>query len=154
MKTCRSIALGMVFAVLACRPGFAADDAALVRILTRAYLAHNFAFYCAQYDHSVIDRTKGESGNMQQLMLHIRGEVVFGLPESEASMVVVHSADAARAGALLAVRKLYGPNPTEERARLTEWCENSAVPFIQELVASHDKDHASLDRVIQKAKQE
>jgi hypothetical protein len=153
MKVCRRIALGIAFLAIACRPVFAADDEALARILTRAYIAHNFVFYCAQYDPTIISRTTGASGNMQQLMLHIRGEVVFGLSESEASTVVVRSADAARAGALLAIRKLYDSNRIEERARLTEWCENSAVPFIQELVAWHDRDHASFDLVIQKAKQ-
>jgi hypothetical protein len=95
MKRYGAIALAIGFAILGCGSGIAADDKALIRILTRACVAHNFALYCTQYDHSIIDRTKSAIGDMQQLMLHIRGEVVSGLPEFEASTVVVRSADAA-----------------------------------------------------------
>lgn len=153
MKCRTKIGLSASFAVLVWASAFAADDESLVRILTRADVADNFAFYCAQYDPSIIDRTRSAVGDMQALMLHIRGEVISGLPESDAARIIVRSADAARIGALVAIRKHYGPNPDKERARLHEWCEKSVVPSLKEFVARHDEHHAVFDRAIRKAKQ-
>lgn len=153
MKHQTKIGLGAILAVFICAPAFAVNDETLVRILTRAYIADNFAFYCAQYDPSIINRTRSTVGDMQALMLHIRGEVVSGLPESEASRIVIRSADAARTGALLAIRKHYGPNPDKERARLHEWCKKSVVPSLKEFVARHDGRHDVLDQEIREAKQ-
>ena len=149
----RMCVLGVACLVLASRPALAADDEALVRLLAKADLAHNFAFYCAQFDPSIIEATKSTVGDIQALMQHIRGEVVSGLPQPEAFQIVVRSANAARAGALLAVRKLYGPNREEERARLTEWCRKSVLPSLREFIALHDGNHAVLDKAIQRAKQ-
>lgn len=154
MITRWKIAFVLICALVANGRSLAADDDALVRILARADIAHNFAFYCAQFDPSIIDRTRSAIGDMQALMLHIRSEVVSGLPEPEAFRVVVRSANAARAGALLAVRKLYGPNRQEERARLTEWCQESVVPSLREFVAQHDNNHAVFEKAILRAKQE
>lgn len=145
-------ALVLICAVVANGRSLAADDDALVRILARADIAHNFAFYCAQFDPSIIDRTRSAIGDMQALMLHIRSEVVSGLPEPEAFRVVVRSANAARAEALLAVRKLYGSNPSEERARLVEWCGKSVTPFLKGFVSQHDSNHVLLDEAISRAK--
>jgi len=133
-------------------PAVAADDETLVRILARADIAHSLASYCAQFDSSILDRTTSSVGNIQSLMLHIRGEVVSDLPQAEALNVVVRSANAARAGALLAIRKLYGPDLDQERARLTSWCENSVVPSIKQFIAWHDDDHATFEWAIQRAK--
>lgn len=146
--------LGLVLASLIFGPSSAADDEALVQILAKADIAHNFAMYCAQYDRSILDKTRSTVGDMGELMLHIRAEVVSGLPESEAAQVVVRSANAARQGALLTIRKFYGQDPTEENTRLSEWCKNSVVPLLKEFVTQHDNDHASLDEAIRKAKQE
>ncbi len=153
MKRRTKIGLSASFAVLVWASAFAADDESLMRILTRADIADNFAFYCAQYDPSIIDRTRSTVGDMQALMFHIRNEVVSGLPESEARRIVVQSAGAARTGALMAIRKHYGPNPVEERARLHEWCEKSVVPSLKEYVARHDEHHVVLDQEIRRAKQ-
>lgn len=154
MKKRGKVVLGLVLASLIFGPGFAMDDEALVRILEKADAAHNLASYCAQYDPSIIDRTRSTVGDMQQLMLHIRAEVVAGLPEPEALQIVVRSADAARAEALLSIRKLYGQNRNEEHARLSEWCKNTVVPLLRGFVMQHDNDHATLDEAIRKAKQD
>ena len=84
-------------------------------------------------------------GDTRALAQHIRGEVVAGLPLEEANQIIIRSAQAARAGALLAVRRLYGPNPDEERTRLTEWCQHSAEPSVQDFVNAHDQHHDQLD---------
>ncbi len=118
----------------------------------RADIAHNFAFYCSQFDPSILDRTRSKIGDIQTLMAHMRGEVVSNLPEAEAARIVIRSADAAYSGALRAVRRFYGSNQQEERARLIDWCENTVVPSIQELVAQHDNNHAALDQAIRRAK--
>lgn len=154
MNSRGKIVLGLMLASLILGQSYAADDEALARILAKADIAHNFAAYCAQYDHSIIDRTRSTVGDMQQLMLHIRAEVIAGLPESEAAEIVVRSANAARAQALLAIRKLYGQNQSEENTRLSEWCEKSAVPFLKEFGAQHDNDHRVLDQAVWKAKQD
>lgn len=145
---------GVLLATFLCAQAFAADDVTLVRILARADIAQNFAVYCSQYDPSIMERTRSKQGDMQSFMLHIRGEVVAGLPQDEAFGVVVRSADAARAGALIAIRKLYGQNPSEEHARLADWCEKSVVPSIKEFIDRHDEHHELFDEAIQKAKEQ
>ncbi|MFG1464587.1 hypothetical protein V5F77_17010, partial [Xanthobacter sp. DSM 24535] len=135
-------------------PTFAADDNSLVRILAKADIVHNFVVYCAQYDPSIIERTRGSVGDAQQLMLHVRSEVISGLPQAEAMEVVVRSANAARIGALLAIREHYGPNQSEERERLSNWCESSAVPLVKEFVSSYDDHHDAFDAEIARAKED
>lgn len=153
MKCTWKVGIGALLAAFLCAPVFAADDVTLVRILTRADIAQNFAAYCAQYDPSIVERTKNTQGDMQGLMVHIRGEVIAGLPQDEAFQIVVRSADAARTGALLAIRKFYGSDPSEERAQLSDWCEKSVVPAVKEFIDRHDEHHELFDEAIQKAKQ-
>lgn len=86
-------------------------------------------------------------------MLHIREEVTSGLPQAEASLIILHSANAARAGTLLAIRKLYGPDPKTDRARISDWCETSVVPSLKEFVARHDQHHELFEQTIAGAKQ-
>lgn len=150
MKKRGKIASGLILISLISGPTYAADDEALVRILTRADIAHNFASYCAQYDRSITDRTKSAVGDMRELMLHIRAEVIADLPEPEAFQIVVRSANAAHAVALLAIRGFYGQG--EEYTRLSAWCENTVVPSLNEFVTQHDNNHSVLDEAIQKAK--
>lgn len=145
-------AIGLL--VVVCARTFAADDdLTLVRILARADITQNFVFYCAQYDPSIIERTRSSVGDAQQLMLHIRGEVVSGLPQGEAAQVVLRAANAARAGALIAVREHYGPDRAEEHARLASWCEKEVMPSVEEFINRHDHHHELFDEAIQKAKQ-
>ncbi|TAL81384.1 MAG: hypothetical protein EPN75_04565 [Beijerinckiaceae bacterium] len=152
MKQALKFGTAAIFLISVCVPAVAADDLTLVRILARADMAQDFAFYCAQYDPSIIAKTKSNVGDAQALMLHIRSEVTSGLPEPEAARVVLLSASAARNGALLAIRKLYGPDRRGERARLADWCETSVVPLVQEFAAMHDQHHEMYDESIQRAK--
>lgn len=154
MKKYGNIVSGLILASLISGPSIATDDEALVRILTRADIAHNFASYCAQYDRSITDRTRSAIGDIRELMLHIRTEIIADLPEPEAFQIVIRSANAAHTGALLAIRGFYGQNQYEEYARLSEWCENTVVPSLKEFITQHDNDHAALDEAIRKAKQE
>ena len=154
MKQLWKLGTVAILFVMACAPSFAADDLTLVRILARADIAQNFAFYCAQYDPSIIERTKSSVGDTQALMLHIRSEVTSGLSQEEAATVVLKSANAARTGALLAIRKQYGPNPEEERTRLAQWCETSVVPSVKEFIARHDQHHEVFDQAIRRAKRD
>lgn len=135
-------------------PTFGADSDNLVRILEKANIAHNFVVYCAQYDPSIIGRTRSNIGDAQQLMEHVRGEVISGLPQAAAMEVIVRSANAARIGALLAIREQYGPNRSEEDERLLNWCERSVVPSINEFVSSHDDHHDAFDAEIARAKED
>jgi hypothetical protein len=153
MKCARKVRVGAMLAALTCTPTYAADDLTLVRILARADIAHDLAYYCAQYDSSIINRTRSSVGDAQALMLHIRSEVISDLPQNEAAQIVLRSANAARTGALLAIRRLYGQNRKEERARLADWCERTVVPSLKEFVAWHDQHHEMLDQAIESAKQ-
>ena len=121
MKKFVRIAIMIVLGLSSAVPAFVADDDVLVRILTRANIANNFTEYCAQFDPSIIQSTRSAIGDTRALAQHIRGEVVAGLPFEEANQIIIRSAQAARASALLSVRRFYGPNPDEERTRLTEW---------------------------------
>jgi hypothetical protein len=134
-------------------PAQATDQMTLVRILTRADIAHNFTIYCAQYDPSIVERTKGGNGDIQSLMLHVRDEVVAGLPQAEAKEIVVRSANAARAGALMAIREHYGSDSAQERSRLSNWCKATVLPSVIEFVKRHDDKHQLFVEAIRNAKQ-
>ncbi|TAL79444.1 MAG: hypothetical protein EPN75_09205 [Beijerinckiaceae bacterium] len=152
MKQALKFGTAAILLISICAPAMAADDRTLVRILARADMAQDLAFYCAQYDPSIIAKTKSSVGDVQALMLHIRSEVTSGLPETEAARVVLLSATAARNGALRAVRKLYGQDPRRERARLASWCETFVVPLVREFAAMHDQHHEMIDQAIERAK--
>lgn len=142
-----------ILLILACTPTLAVDDLTLIRILARADVAQNFASYCAQYDPSIPDRTKSSVGDAQALVLHIRQEVTSGLPQAQAGSIIVRSENAARAGFLLAIRKLYGPDPKTDRGRILDWCETSVVPSLKAFVARHDQHHELFEQTIAGAKQ-
>ncbi len=146
------IAITIVLSLSSAVSAIAADDESLVQILTRADIVDNFTEYCAQFDPSIVRRTGSGIGDVRALALHIRNEVVAGLPFEEANQIILRSAQAARAAALLAVRRLYGPNPDEEHSRLTEWCQHSAEPSVQEFVNAHDQHHDQLEAFIESAK--
>ncbi len=153
MRNLICVVITTVLGLSSAVPANAADDEALVQILTRADIADNFTEYCAQFDPSIVRRTSSGIGDIRALALHIRGEVVAGLPFEEASRIVIHSAQAARAGALVAVRRLYGPNPDEERARLAKWCQQSVERDVKNYVNAHDRHHDQLDILIKNAKE-
>jgi hypothetical protein len=146
------VAITIVLSLTSAVSAIAADDESLVQILTRADIADNFTEYCAQFDPSIVRRASSGIGDVRALALHIRDEVVAGLPFEEANQIILRSAQAARTSALLAVRRLYGPNPDEEHSRLTEWCQHSAEPSVQEFVNAHDQHHDQLEGLIENAK--
>lgn len=151
----RSVALALLcgLTLLLTASASAQNDAALVRILGRADIADQFTEYCAQFDPSIVQSTRGAIGDTRALALHIRGEVVSGLPTTEAGQIILRAAQAARAGALLAVRRLYGPDSNETKARITKWCQAKVEPDIKDYVNAHDFHHDRLTAAIQNAKQ-
>ena len=85
-------------------------------------------------------------------MAHVRNEVISGLPQVKANEIVVRSANAARAGALIANRKHYGPDQKEERTSLSNWCRKSVLPSLLEFVTRHDDHHYLFVEAIKSAK--
>jgi hypothetical protein len=152
MKKFVRIAIMIVLGLSSAVPAVAADDDVLVRILTRANIANNLTEYCAQFDPLIIQRTRSAIGDTRALAQHIKGDVVAGLPFEEANQIIIRSAQAARTGALLAVRCLYGPNPEEEHTRLTEWCQHSVELTVQDYVNAHNQYHDQMDVFIENAK--
>jgi hypothetical protein len=152
MKKLAGFAIAIVLGLVPSIRAIAADDEALVQILTRADIADNFTEYCAQFDPSIVQRTSGAVGNTRALALHIRDEVIAGLPFEEAKQIAIRSAQAARTGALLSVRRLYGPDPNEEHARLAKWCQQSVERDVKNYVNAHDKHHDQMDISIENAK--
>ncbi|MFH1556121.1 MAG: hypothetical protein ABII76_14870 [Pseudomonadota bacterium] len=130
----------------------AADDDALVRILTKAFLAQNFAAYCAQFNPDIANTTRGKEGNISQLVQHIRSDVIEGLSKEDAEIVIRRSADAARAGALLAIRRFYQSDLSLQRQEIAAWCTLSIPSDIVEYVQDHDGQHDQFDRAIAAAK--
>lgn len=61
-------------------PTFGADSDNLVRILAKANIAYNFVVYCAQYDPSIIGRTRSNIGDAQQLMEPLPVRMVMAPP--------------------------------------------------------------------------
>ncbi len=152
MKRLFGAAIAIVLGLSSSVPAIGADDGALIQILARADIADNFTEYCAQFDPSIVQRTSSIVGNIRALALHIRDEVIAGLPFAEANQIIVRSAQAARTGALISVRRLYGQNPNEERARLTEWCQQSVERDVKNYVNAHDQHHDQMDISIENAK--
>ena len=130
----------------------AANDDALVRILTRADIVDNFAVYCTQFDSSFLNSTKGVTGDAQAFAQHVKNEVIMDLPQEEASKIVFQAANAARAGALLAIRGLYGPDPEQARSHLSDWCARVVKPSVQQFVSDHDDRHDQFKKAIEDAK--
>lgn len=145
----RRVALALLLAAV---PAFAVDADALVRILSPAYLAEDLAAVCSAQDPSFMQDGLGHFPSVRSYAVHIRGEVVEGLRPEEAERVVKRAADAAKNAALLAVRARSAATPEEERSNLLDWCRDSALPFVRQIVAEHDRNHAAVEHALDVAK--
>ena len=138
MLRCVVIAVARLFGV---RDASAGGSENLETILTKAFFIQNITIYCSQFTSKIIENSSGKYGDISRLAYHIRQEVVSELPADQSIFVVRRSADMARAGALQAVRQFYELDRDRERARIVEWCEQSATLEIAEYIRSHDEKH-------------
>lgn len=130
----------------------AANDETLVRILTRAFVAQNLTIYCAQFNPEILRITTGKQGDISQFAQHIREKIIDGLPPEEAGLVVQRSADAARAGALMAIRRFYQADREREKQLISAWCTQSIPNDVMAYVRFHDERHDMLMGMIASAK--
>ncbi|MFG1315578.1 hypothetical protein [Xanthobacter autotrophicus] len=144
--------MSVAFVLLGASTAGAVEDEVLVRVLTRAFFAQDLAIYCAQFDKNIMQKTSNKNGDVSDLAHHVRSEVILGLSANEAAVVVQRSANAARTGALLAIRRLYESDRDREQRRISEWCERSVTPEIIQYIRDHDDKHEAFVGVISAAK--
>ncbi|MFG1260574.1 hypothetical protein V5F79_24975 [Xanthobacter flavus] len=149
MSKCAVIAVACLFGV---RDASAGGSENIETILTKAFFIQNITIYCSQFTPKIIENSSGKYGDISRLAYHIRQEVVSELPADQSIFVVRRSADMARAGALQAVRQFYELDRDRERARIVEWCEQSATLEIAEYVEAHDEKHDAFVATIIEAK--
>lgn len=107
------------------------------RDLVQAFTLQNLAVYCGQFTPSALSQTVGKDGGVNGLAHHVKTEAAAQLSQEDAERLVRRSADAARAIALMAVRRHYDADRGVETARITQWCDAAVVPEVRRRVESH-----------------
>ena len=99
----------------------------------------NVAVLCAQEDAAFLSDTAGPRGTAVHYAAHVKDEVIEGLPDTEARIVLRRAADFARTIARAELDRIsrLGPVQTEVRA----WCQSTARAFIREVIVRHDEHH-------------
>lgn len=129
----------------------AKDLARLAELLTPVYVAQNFNAICSARNPEFSVTTRGSIGPMPAYTQHIKEEVIFGLPPTQARFVMVGAADAAKSVALAKLRE-FGPPARVDEQRLGQWCEGAARRLIIEIMSRHDTKHGAHIEAIARAK--
>lgn len=147
--------------VLACVVGLgvlpsaaaAADLVRLARILAPVLTAEQFAGVCRAADPA-FKVLRGPLGSVHSYSAHMRDEVLAGLGQDEASIVLLSAADRARSTALGELRALASSSHGAEvqAAALAAWCAKSALAYIERVMNEHDNDHSTYEAVVESAK--
>jgi hypothetical protein len=122
-------------------PVFAQDHDRQVKLLSVVYLGQQFSNICAIENPTFLDETRGPLGPMSVYAQHIKEEVMSGIPPEQVSIVLVQAANAARAGARAKLAEFASGPATLDKARLLNWCETTAKPYAQKIMAMHDHQH-------------
>ena len=130
----------------------AKDLEMLARLLIPAYMAQNFAVLCVDQDAQFLSGLREGMTLVGAFAEHVKKEVTFGLPESEAVKVRVTAADAARNVAREEMQLLGGQNSSVPTEALKRWCERSAKYFISNIMSKHREKHEEFDRLVEAAK--
>jgi hypothetical protein len=145
-----------VISLLACafisRSAAAADLVRLADILAPVLTAGQFAVLCRAADPNFGD-VRGSLETMQTYSRHMRDEILDGLPQDQAGVVLTSAADRARSAARERVHA-FASSPNEVNvSALANWRQRSARLYIRTVLAGHDNDHDAYESTIRSAKQ-
>lgn len=131
----------------------AVDTDVLANVLSTAFLADNLSRVCAEQNRWFLEDTKGAEGDGRAFAEHLKAEILSRLSESDAGVVVIRAANAARAISLGLIHVMSGDSAASETERLVAWCETTAKPLVKGILAQHDIRHDLYDRMLSQAKQ-
>jgi hypothetical protein len=130
----------------------AEDLKVLARILYAADLADQANTYCILIDPSFSSKAKGRLGNMRIYAEHIKREVTIDLRQVDALAVMMEAAGAAKRKMESIFGNIKNRHDAAETNSISNWCNEVAKPLIKGVIATHDKDHAEIDKIMAKAK--
>jgi hypothetical protein len=130
----------------------AADLVRLADILAPVLTARQFAVLCRAADPNFGD-VRGSLGTVQTYWHHMGDEILDGLPQDQAGVVLRSAADRARSTARERLHA-FASSPNEVNvSALANWCQQSARLYIRTVLAGHDNDHDVYESTIRLAKQ-
>lgn len=115
------------------------DLIGLANFVVPAYTAMNVAVLCAQEDATFLAATAGTRGTAVHYAAHVKNEVIEGLPDSEARLVLRRAADLAREIARAELARISRGGPAQAGVRT--WCESTARIFVRSVIGRHDEHH-------------
>lgn len=130
----------------------AADIELLARVLIPAYMAQNFAALCVVDNPSFVEDTAGPKGHVHVYAKHVKDEVSADLSKGDVEAVLRMAADTARSIVQKELRDISSSPTGPEPERLARWCENSAKPFVREVISAHFASHDEIERILRRAK--
>ena len=131
---------------------FAKDLEMLTRLLTPAYMVHNFSALCMDQDAQFLSDLNGGTALIDAFSEHVKQEVILDLPEAEAKTVLVWAADSALHVARLELQMLKEQTSAVPSAALKRWCDRSAKFFIVEIMSKHQEKHDEFEKAVKAAK--
>jgi hypothetical protein len=144
-----SVIAVMAFTAVSAR---AEDLKVLTRILYAADLADQANTYCILIDPSFSSKAKGRLGNMRVYAEHIKREVTIDLRQVDALAVMMKAAGAAKRKMESIFGNIKNRHDAAEINSILNWCNETAKPLIKGVIATHDRDHAEIDKIMAKAK--
>jgi hypothetical protein len=121
-------------------------------ILAPVLTARQFAVLCRAADLN-FDDVRGSLGTMQTYSRHMRDEILDGLPQDQAGIVLTSAADRARSTARERLRAFASSRNEVNVSALANWCQGSARLYIRTVLAGHDNDHEAYDNTIRSAEE-
>ena len=98
-------------------------------------------------DSSELGDERGSLGTVQTYSRHMRDEILAGLPQDQAGVVLTSAADRARSTARERLHA-FASSPNEVNiSALANWCQGSARLYIRTVLAGHDNEHDAYERI-------
>ena len=132
----------------------AKDLETLSRMLIPAYMAQQFAAVCVVNNPSFLGETAGPQGHVHVYAKHVKEEVISELGNAAVEVVLRMAADTARSVVRAEMAQLPAGTLVEDSAHLLTWCEQSAKPYVREIMAAHAEKHSQIDRMLAEAKRD
>lgn len=130
------------------------DLGLLTRVMFAADLAEQFTNLCVQADPAIAEKTMGPRGGMHSYGNHIKGEVTSGLSDTDVVTVLKAAADGSKT---IATQSLYAfrSGPSEVAiGPLIQWCNDKAIPFVRQVIDTHDSQHEMILKLVDQAKKD
>lgn len=153
MKPAIGAAALTVLALGTSSPARALNEDVMRNILSPVFLAQNLTAVCSKLDPEFANKTGGQNGNADNVIGHIKDEVLASMTNEEAAPIVMSAAGAARAVGLGMIRALSGGSYQEQTERVRMFCDQTARPVVKGVVDNHEERHEFFERMIKDARQ-